>query len=42
MLWTDYEYEETQMVLDMSDMVLGEMVNEIVRLAMKNENRKFT
>ena len=42
MLWTDYEYEETQMVLDIADMVLGDLVFETVRTSMKNENRRFT
>ena len=41
-MWTDYEYEETQMVLDIADMVLGDLVFEIVRISMKNENRRFT
>jgi hypothetical protein len=31
-IWLNYETEETQIKLDLSDMILEELLNEIVRL----------
>lgn len=31
MLWTDYEYEETQSKLDIADMILEVLADETVR-----------
>lgn len=35
-IWTDYEFEETQVKLDLADMVLEQLASEVVEILYMN------
>lgn len=39
--WLDYENEEAQVKIDLSDIVLDQLVGEVVNILQKLGNRKF-
>ena len=40
-LWTDYEYEETQIKIDLSELILDHIINETANLVGELDDRSF-
>jgi len=38
--WVDYELEETQVILDIADMILEQLTNESMKILIDAENKK--